>query len=165
MAKAKALPKVSIIDRRLANPFGSGSVPITLKTPGKWEIRWIFADLRAGRIHDVVQNKGWVFVEPSEIDGSPEEYGLSAKDNRLVRGEHGKEVLMKMPLEDFRKIQKAKSEHNERQLGKKQMREAVAQSMAKEEGDQAGDVVYDAFKYGDVKDSRGPDPDLEGESA
>jgi hypothetical protein len=165
MAKAKSLPKVSIIDRRLANPFGSGSVPITLKTPGQWEIRWVYSKLRAGRVHDMTQNKGWVFVEPDEMDGSPEEFGLVAKDNRLVRGDHGEEVLMKMPRADYLKIQKAKAAYNLKELGQKQMQSAVAQTMAKAHGDEAGESAFNAFQHGEVKDSRGVDPDLESESA
>lgn len=162
MAKAKSLPKVSIIDRRLENPFGTGSVPITLKTPGQWEVRWVYSKLRAGRIHDMTHNKGWVFVEPGELDGTPDEYGFVSKDNRLVRGDQGEEVLMKMPLEDFQKIQRAKAEYNLKQLGKKNMQDAVAQATAKEHGSEAGDSVFNAFKYGDIKDTRG---DLEEESA
>ena len=159
------LPKVSILDRRMKNPFGSGTVPITLKTEGQWEVRWVYAKLRPGHVYDMVNRKGWVFVEPDELDGASDEYGLTVKDNRLVRGDHGEEVLMKMPQADFDKIQKAKAEHNLGQLGKKQMREAVAQATAQEHGDQAGDTVFDAFKHGDIKDTRGVDPDLETESA
>lgn len=165
MAKAKSLPKVSILDRRLANPFGSGSVPITLKTPGRWEIRWVYSKLRSGHLYDMTQNKGWVFVEPDELDGSGDEYGLTVKDNRLVRGDHGEEVLMKMPAEMFAKILQAKTHKNLGELSKTKMREAVAQAAAKEHGDQAGDTVFDAFRHGDVKDSRGVDSDLESESA
>jgi len=165
MPRKAALPKVSVIDRRLVNPFGSGTVPITLKTPGDWEIRWIYSKLRAGRLHDVTHNKGWVFVEPDELDGSPDEYGLTAKDNRLVRGDHGEEVLMKMPRADFLKIQHAKADYNLRELGKQRMAESVGQAAAKAYGDEAGDMAYNAFKHGDVTDSRGVDPDLESESA
>jgi hypothetical protein len=166
MAKAtKQLPKVSVLDRRLKNPFGSGTVPITLKTGGPWEVRWVYAKLRGGHLYDITHNKGWIFVEPDDIDGNADEYGLIAKDNRLVRGDHGEEVLMKMLKADFDAIQKAKAEYNLKQLGKKQMREAVSQAAAKEHGDQAGDTVYDAFQHGDVKDSRGVDPELETESA
>jgi hypothetical protein len=161
----KPLPKVSILERRLKNPFGSGTVPITLKTPGRWEVRWVSAKLRAGHLYDMTHNKGWTFIEPEEIDGRAEEYGLSVKDNRLVRGDHGEEVLMKMPKDHFDQIQQAKARANLTQLGQKQMREAVAQAAAKEHGDQAGDTVFDAFKHGEVKDSRGVDPDLETESA
>lgn len=160
MAK-KQLPKVSILDRRLMNPFGAGSVPITLKTPGQWEVRVVYSKLRTNRLYEMTRNMGWVFIEPDELDGSPDEYGLTVKDNRLVRGDHGEEVLMKMPKDMYDKIQKAKEAKNLTQLGTKQMRQAVAQAAAKEHGDQAGDVTYDAFKYGEIKDSRGVDPDLE----
>src|SRR5688572_6147094 len=146
MAKAK-LPKVSVLERRLKNPFGSGTVPITLKTPGRWEVRWVYSKLRSGHLYDMTQHKGWTFIEPEEIDGTADEYGLIAKDNRLVRGDHGEEVLMKMPRADFLKIQAAKTEYNNKQLGKQQMRSAVAQAAAKEHGDQAGDTVYDAFAH------------------
>jgi hypothetical protein len=165
MAKAKALPKVSVIDRRMANPFGTGTVPITLKTPGQWEVRWVYSKMRPGHLYQMTHQKGWVFVEPGELDGSPDEYGLTAKDNRLVRGDHGEEVLMKMPLEDFKKIQKAKAEYNLKELGQKQMQSAVAQATAKQHGDEAGEMAFNAFQHGEVKDSRGVDPDLEGESA
>lgn len=161
----KRLPAASVIDRRMQNPFGSGTVPITLKTPGSWECRWVYSKLRPGHLYAMTNQKGWVFVEPAELDGNPDEYGLTAKDNRLVRGDHGEEVLMKMPTEDFRRVVKAKDEFNLKQLGKKQMRDAVSQATAKEHGDQAGDTVYDAFKHGDIKDSRGVDPELETESA
>lgn len=158
-------PKVSIIDRRLKNPFGTGTVPITLTTPGLWEVRWVYSKLRPGRLYEMTHNKGWVFVEPAELDGSPDEYGLTAKDNRLVRGDHGEEVLMKMPKKDFDKIVAAKTDYNLGQLGKQKMREAVAQATSKEHGDQAGETVYDAFQHGDITDSRGVDPELETESA
>jgi hypothetical protein len=168
MAKQKAdksLPKVSILERRLANPFGNNSVPITLKTEGEWEIRWVYAKLRSGRIYEMTHQKGWAFVEPHELMGDPDEYGLVAKDNRLVRGDHGEEVLMKMPKEMFHKITLAKRDFNLKQLGKKQMAEAAAQATAKEHGSEAGDEVFNAFKHGDVVDSRGVDPELESESA
>ena len=159
------LPKVSILDRRLQNPFGTGSVAITLKTPGQWEVRWVYSKLRPGRLYEMTHQKGWVFVEPAELDGDADEYGLMVKDNRLVRGDHGEEVLMKMPKDMFDKITQAKAQSNLGQLGVNKMRTAVAQAAAKEHGDQAGDTVFDAFRHGEVKDSRGVDPDLETESA
>lgn len=162
---AKKLPKVSILDRRLKNPFGAGSVPITLKTPGRWELRWVYAKLRSGHIFDMTHNKGWVCVEPEEIDGGMDEYGFTARDNRIVRGENGEEVLMKMPKADYDQIQRAKAASNLKQLKVQNMRSEVAQSAAKEFGGQAGDTVYDAFQHGEIKDSRGEDPELETESA
>ena len=164
MAKTKALPKVSVLDRRLANPFGGGTVPITLKTPGRWEIRIVHAKLRAGHLYNMTHHKGWTFVLPEEIDGTPEEYGLVVKDGRLVRGDHAEDVLMKMPREDFLKIQRAKDEYNLKQIGQKQMAEYAAQRTAQEHGSEAGDTVFNAFKHGEIKDSRGYDPELEQEA-
>lgn len=152
--KTTTLPKVSILDRRLKNPFGSPSVAITLKTPGEWEIRWVYTKLRAGRLHDMAHNKGWVFIEPHELDGLPDEYGLNVRDNRLVRGDHGEEVLMKMPKADYDRIAAAKSEYNLKQLGKKQMAESAAQATAQAHGSEAGDEVFNAFKHGEIVDSR-----------
>lgn len=155
MAKEKkTLPKVSILERRLANPFGAPSVPIVLKTPGDWAIRWVFAKLRAGRVHEMVHAKGWEFVQPHELLGDPDEYGLVAKDNRLVRGEHGDEVLMKMPQAEYEQVAAAKRDFNLKQLGKQAMAASAAQAAATTLGDQAGEGVFNAFKHGDVIDSR-----------
>lgn len=158
------LPKVSVLDRRLANPFGSGTVPITLKTPGRWEIRIVATKLRAGHLYAMTHQKGWTFVESDEIDGSPEEYGLVEKGGRLVRGDHGDEVLMKMPLEEYRQIQRAKNEHNLKGIGQKAMAEFAAQKTALAHGSEAGDVVFDAMQRGEIRDSRGVDAELENEA-
>lgn len=162
MAKAKTLPKVSVVERRLANPFGAPSVEITLKTAGRWAIRIVNSAIRSGRYYDVVHNKGWVPVEPGELDGRPEEYGLKELDGRLVRGDRGEEVLMKMPEADYEAIQRAKAEHNLKGLGKKQVLESAA-SMAASQGmgDQAAETIYRSNM--EITDSRVA-MDLEGES-
>lgn len=136
------LPKVSVLDRRLAHPFGAPSPSITLKTPGQWEIRIFNKDVRSGRIHDAVHKLGWVFVEAKELDGSPDEYGFRELDGRLVRGEHGAEVIMKMPREHFLQIQQRKSEENLKGLGKQKTLADAAQRTAQEYGSQAGDLVH-----------------------
>ncbi len=150
MAKEKkALPKVSVLDRRLANPLGAPSQPITLKTPGLWAVRIVSSTVRTGRLHDMTHNKGWLYVEPDELDGTPDELGFRAKDGRLVRGEHGEEVLMKIPQADYEAIQEAKARINLRNLGKK---DSVAQATAQKFGSEAGDTVYGASL--EVTDSR-----------
>jgi len=151
---AKKLPKVSVLDRRKLHPFGAPSQPVTLKTPGLWAIRIVNSKSRTGRLHDVIHNKGWVYVTPEELDGTPDELGFEAKDGRIVRGEHGEEVLVKMLQSDFDEIQAAKGRLNLKNLGGKQMRDAVAQDAAKEHGSQAGDAVARQFDNMDVKDGR-----------
>lgn len=150
MAK-KSLPKVSVIDRRLAHPFGAPSVPITLKDGQLWSIRIANDKVRTGRVHQMVQ-MGWTFVQPEEIDGQPADFGFRALDNRLVRGEHADEVLMKMPQRDFDAIQQAKATVNLKNLGQKQTRDAVAQETAKAYGSQAGDTIFNNIEVTDGRE-------------
>lgn len=148
------LPKVSVLDRRKLHPFGAPSQAVTLKTPGQWATRIVNTKSRTGRLHDVLHNKGWAYVLPEELDGAPDELGFESKDGRLLRGEHGEEVLVKMPQKDFDEIQSAKARLNIKNLGGKQMREAVAQTTALEHGDQAGETVARQFDHIEVTDGR-----------
>lgn len=159
MAK-KPLPKVSVLERRKLHPFGAPSVPITLKTSGLWAIRIINTAMKAGRYHDIVHNKGWVPVCADELDGKPDELGFRVMDDRLVRGEHGEEVLMKMPKADFDEIQMAKASQNIKGLGQKRAVDDAAQRTAAQFGDEAGDAVYKSQMT--VTDSR-VSMDLEGD--
>lgn len=150
---AKKLPKVSVFERRLANPFGAPSIPITLKTPGQWAIRIVNSTMRTGRVHDMTANKGWTFVVVEELDGAPEDLGFRTLDGRLVRGEHGEEVLMKMPQEDYDQIQQAKGAYNIKQLGSRQTKERVAQSTAQKYGDEAADTVNQNISVTDGREA------------
>ena len=156
---AKRIPKVSVLERRLANPFGAPSVPITLKTPGQWAIRIVNGTMRTGRIHDMTANKGWVLVTADELDGTPDDLGFRVRDGRIVRGEHGDEVLMKMPQADYDQIQKAKGAYNLKQLGTKQTREAVAQATAQQFGDEAADTVNRNITVNDGRETSELEPD------
>lgn len=153
------LPKVSVLDRRLLHPFGAPSVPITLKTPGQWAIRIADSTMRTGRIHDLTANKGWTFVTADELDGTPADLGFRVLDTRLVRGEHGQEVLMKMPQADYERIQQAKGALNLKALGSKQTRERVAQETSQQFGDEAGETVHQHIKVVDGRESIELEPD------
>ena len=161
MAKTKKVPSASVLDRRLRHPFGSPSCPIVLKE-GEWEIRIVDSQSRPGRLHDVRHNKGWEFVTPDELDGTPDEYGFREVDNRLVRGEHGREVLMKMDRQVYQRILQAKTDLNEKAVRTKALREAAAQEVAVQYGAEAGDHVYNRQPI-DITTSRGADSELESE--
>ena len=152
VAPVTALPTVSVRDRRLAHPFGVPSMAITLKTPGEWAIRIVNMHVRTGRLHDMTQKKGWTYVRPEELDGKPDEYGLKAKDGRLVRGEHGEEIIMKMPQADFERIQQAKAALNLRNLGGTQTKAAIQQETALKYGDEAGERVGNAITVTDGRE-------------
>lgn len=140
----KALPKVSILDRRLANPFGFPSEAITLKE-GQWATRWFAESVRSGRVHQGHQ-LGWDFVGPEDLRGPASDVGALVVDGRVVRGDaHNREVLMKMPQADFAQIQHAKAVKNLADMGSgKKTSERAANLAAKQFGDQAGDAVYSA---------------------
>jgi hypothetical protein len=161
MAKKKALPVVSVIDRRLQHPFGAPSVPITMKDGQQWETRWMSGELRSGRVHQALK-MGWAYVLPEEIDGSIEELGFDVKDNRIVQGHHGQEVLMKMPRADYARLQQAKADKNLRDMRGEAIKSNVAQRTAAKFGDEAADSVYNSDI--EVKDSR-VNIDLDGDSA
>ncbi len=155
-----SLPKIDVLERRLAHPFGAPSVPITLKDGQAWAIRWVSDGVRTGRVHQI-QGMGWDFVAPEEIDGRPADFGCRALDGRLVRGEHGEEVLVKMPQEMFNKIQWAKAAKNLENLGGTKGKTQAAEAVAKQFGPEAADTVYRSGM--EVTDSR-VSMDLEGEA-
>lgn len=162
MAKAKKVPSASVLDRRLLHPFGSPSVAVTLKEGGPWEIRIVDSQMRPGRLHDMRHNKGWEFVSASELDGTPDEYGLRVVDDRLVRGENGREVLMKMQKSVFDAIQARKAELNAKGVTGQALRETAAQETAVKYGAEAGDRIY--AQPLTVTNTRGADMDLENEA-
>lgn len=162
MAK-KAAPKVSVLERRLENPFGSPSLEIQLNDGKPWALRIINANMRSGRVWDVIHNKGWEFVSVDELPTKPDELGFREMDGRVVRGERGEEVLVKMPQAHYDAIAKAKAESNLKGLGKKAMQEGAAQMAASQGlGDQAAETIYRSNMT--INDSR-VSVDLEGESA
>lgn len=150
--KARELPKVSIIDRRLQNPFGLPSVAVTLKE-GQWAVRWFAESVRTGRVHQGTQ-MGWDFVTPDDLRGDASDIGAQAVDGRIVRGDNSnREVLLKMPQADFEKIQHAKAEKNLADMGSsKKSSHTVANMAAKQFGDEAGDVL--SKSHMEITDSR-----------
>jgi len=151
MAKKRDLPVVSVLERRLLNPFGTPSVPIVMKDGAPWATHWFASEVRSGRIHQALQ-LGWVYVTPADVEGTADELGFEIKDGRITRGPSGSEVLMKMPGDDYAKIQKAKFEKNRGEMGGKKLKSEVAQRAAKEFGDEAADTIYGSDL--EVKDSR-----------
>lgn len=153
MAK-KTLPKVSVVDRRKLHPFGVAAEKITIKTPGEWVFRWGNSKAKTGRLHQLIAELGYVPVTPDELFVSPEDMGCVGRDERVVRGEHGEEVLFKMSKKDNDEIQMAKARENLKNLGGRQMRDSVAQEAAIEHGSQAGDAVARQFDRMEITDSR-----------
>ena len=150
----KALPKISVLAKRLQQPFGEGSPAIQLKEDG-WAVHVINTKVRPGRYHDVTRNKGWVPVLPDEVDGQAEDFGFDVRDGRIVRGDRGEEVVVKMPAADYQAIQMAKDRENRKRITARQLKADAAQATATQHGDEAGNYVH---AHATITDARGPVP-------
>lgn len=157
-APAKTPARVSVISRRLQNPFGTPSREIPLKgekATQSWVVRTFATDPEhPNRHYDAVHRLGWIPLTKDDIAVSPESLGFSvAPDGRITRGPNGAEVLMGMPKADFDAVQAAKSAENLRKLAPSYTRQEVASATAKEHGSEAGDTIYNTFEQKDVQET------------
>lgn len=146
--------RISVINRRFTNPFGTPSrdIPLAGEKAHGWVVRTFATDHEhPNRHYDAVHRMGWTPLTPADLMVSAESLGYTVSpDGRLVRGARGAEVLMAMPEADWAAIQKAKSDDNLRKLTPAYTRNEVAQAVAKDDGAEAGETVYKAFEQKDV---------------
>jgi len=153
--EAPSNPRISVIDRRLKNPFGTPSrdIPLAGEKRG-WVTRTFSADAEhPNRHYDAVHRLGWLPLKREDLAVTPESLGfVVAADGRIVRGPNGHEVLMAMPQADYDAVQKAKSDANLRSLKAISVREEVSHATAKEHGDQAGESVHKHFSQQEIRE-------------
>jgi hypothetical protein len=155
-ATPRTLPQVTVLERRLQNPFGSGSPEVRLKDPG-WALH-IFDTSRPGRFHYAQREKGWEPVLAHELDGAAEDLGFDVVDGKVVRGERGKDVLMKMPQRMYDRIAQRKAELTTARNAPAKLKADVVEQTAATYSDQAADYLN---RNVTIRDARGPVP-LEG---
>ena len=152
--QTSAVPRVSVINRRLQNPFGTPSreIPLRGDKSSGWVVRTFSSDPEhPNRHYDAVHRMGWVPLTKMDLAVSAESLGFTiATDGRIVRGPHGHEVLMAMPHAEFVAIQEAKSRENLRKLGAAYTKQEVAQATAKATDPQGGDVVASHFTQTEI---------------
>ncbi len=148
-----------IIERRLANPLGSGSRPIPAKAKdreGKPLVEFYIADrnLRPDYLHYMIADRGWEYATVDDIEGSPEDFGFEPRDGRLVRGERGNEVLLKMTKADRDAVLAAQSAFNRRQaLGIKETKQAIVEGASRELGDEPADFLNRSISGLEITDT------------
>ena len=152
MAKTKtetaSAPRISVIDRRLKNPFGQPSFDVPLKGEKRgWVVRAFVADAEhRNRHYDAVHRMGWTPLGQDDLDLTPQQIGcVVSPDGRIVSGRHGEEMLMAMPKSEYAKLERAKSDANLRRLKPAAVRSEVAQATATAHGSEAGDMTYNNF--------------------
>lgn len=159
------LPKVTsvvkrsdILERRLANPFGMGSIaiPCTLKDRKNqplYKFRIRNTDIHHSQAHRAIL-AGWEYAQPEDIDGNIEDYGFELRNGRLVSGPRGQEVLVKIPMKDFEAIQQAKSDRNAQQMKGRATKQAIVENAGRELGDEGASFLQRSLSNIDIKDTR-----------
>ena len=150
---------VSVVERRLKSGsiFSASSKPIPLTEPERWTVRFVNSQISDNRIWEMQADKGWQYAEPSDIAVPVTELGCRVQDDRIVRGQHGSEVLMKMERADYAAVQAAKDVENRRQtFGKKAVKDAIigAAGSADGIGSQGAEFLSRNLESVTVTDSR-----------
>jgi len=154
MAKEKptddAIPRIAILDRRLQNPFGepSESIRFIPRYQGQIEAHWFNEDVRNGRIFQARKQLGWQPVTPDMVEDldSVGAHEVSV-ENKITRGERGKEVLMWMPAADYKQVQMAKTRINlEKMKDLRGEQKELLEEMGRTLGDQAATTAEAAVK-------------------
>lgn len=149
----KKKPRMSILERRLQNPFGEPSTPIDLTDPAL--VARIFNKAVGAQQLYKARRNGWEYVEPAQIADMDQAGGfrLSTDGQRLVRGEREEEVLMCMPRADREQIELAKARKNVRDMQLGRQKDAIVHAAAQKFGGEAGEFLEKAKVVGDVTDS------------
>lgn len=129
--------ELTVVERRLKSGsiFAASSKPIPLTEPDRWTVRFVNSQISDNRIWEMQADKGWVYAALEDLAVKPEEVGCRLQDGRIVRGQHGHEVLMKMERDDYAAIQKAKDKANrDMTFGAKATKDAIVSAAGAAEG-------------------------------
>ena len=138
-----AKKQISVIERRLQGPSvlmtGSAEIPLVDKT---WTLRWENSEISPDHIWHCINRLGWEYVVPEDVSCNLEEVGAAARDGRVVRGERGKEILLKMRTSDYKKVQAQKTQENIRTtFDKKKLKASVLSEVGNAHGGEAADFI------------------------
>lgn len=145
---------VDVWSRRMLNPAVILNTSIQLKTPGM-KIRWINLT-NNGRYQRARYHEGWAPVHKDELADEREIYGVSyTAEGFVCKGEKQSEMLMKIPMAVWKKIQQAKYDQvlKSRKNIKENLQGAGAKHFSDKYNSNVGHEIasrMDAFK-GDIK--------------
>lgn len=133
--------EISIVERRLKSGsiFAAGSRAIPLKEPTRWTLREVNTQINDNHLWETQAEKGWAYATADDLAIAPHEVGFRDQDGRLVKGQHGHLVLMKMEIPDFTAIQQRKDLENRKQtFGQKAVRDSILSAAASQPGGAEG---------------------------
>lgn len=114
---ATSKPRVSVRERRFANPFGESTPKIAFKRADITG-RWFNEEIRNGQqVFRAKKDLGWEPVTPDMV-ADLDTLGAHEVDaaGHIVTGPRGHEHLMWMPTADYERIQRAKTAENNRRM-------------------------------------------------
>lgn len=152
-----AAPRISVIERRLKgdSAFRSASVAVPL-IDASWVVRWENSAIAPDHLYRILHELGWQYAEPADLACSVEEIGAHEREGKIVRGERGAEVLVKMRARDYARVQAMKdAEVRKHTFGDTAIKQAVIAGVGAEYGDQGATFVSQHLKNITVTDSRG----------
>lgn len=137
-----ARPRVSVLDRRLNDPFGMPSIPIQFKDPSLLA-RWFNSAISTDKVWIAKQIQGWAAVTPDMVADIDQIGGYTVSaTNTIVRGDRGQEHLLCMPKDAYDQIQWAKSRKNMEMMGNSARTKAdVVNAAGAKYGDEAADFL------------------------
>lgn len=172
LVRFKDFPAIDVISRRFENPNDPGSLPILLKDEDphccvnsehhnrlrsgattchlcrrpvrKYQVRW-FNLSQEGR-RGQMRSKGYWPVRTAELSDQDDVSDIyrSKEDEYVRRGDNGKEMLGKMPLEIYFEIKRRQQEERaKRATSKRHLVSDLAESAGREFGSEAGDMIHD----------------------
>lgn len=142
-AKDPKVLDVSVIERRLQGPsvLYEPSIPIPLKDP-TWLVRWTNSEISTDHAWRRINIQGWEYASPRDIACALDEVGANERDGRVVRGERGREVLVKMRKTDYAQLQQGKDRENKRiTFDKQTLKDAMVGAVGQAHGDQAASFI------------------------
>jgi hypothetical protein len=153
----KKRPTIEILERRAKGigVHGTGTPSIQLREPG-FDCRWFNSEVSPDHVWRAKNQKGWENVTPAEL-ADPEQIGgfQTSPDGFVVRGEKGREVLLKMPTSYRAQIEMQKAKENIRNMDPHRQKAEVANAAGKAMGDEAGSFIDKQVSViGSVKTSK-----------
>lgn len=131
-------PRIDVLDRSLADPFGIPSVPIALKEKG-FVCRWLNTELKGGSQLHFGTEHGYLKVRPEYL-ADPESFQWQVSpDGYVTRGERHREILMYTTIEHAEARTRKKTEDNLKKM--RSTRQDVIQAAGEKFGDEAANYL------------------------
>lgn len=146
-------PRVDVLERAVADPFGAPSQPVELTDPAL-VTHWCNTELKGGAQLHTYTEAGWLKVR-TEYLKNPDNFSFSVSpDGYVTRGERHREILMYTTKEHEKRRAWAKTEQTMKRM--RMSNTEIAEAGAKHFGsDEAGEYLRkNARGIGGIRDDR-----------